>query len=773
MSGVPHSRTFVLAVLGLVGLAGLARGETPPQKGDRERGRTVQVPPVVEWSTPEGGVRPERGGTWTFAAPPRGGDSGTSDRESTSPHQVVFLLDVSASMPSVHGGRFDEVVDDVRRRAREMIEPYRETDLLEISLYRFGDLRETDGGQWVPHVREFREGRDVGPEAALSVLDEYFTADRDVYEDDYTYVAASVYEAIRRELELSDRPTPVSIPSDAPAISVLAFTDTGNEQLGGGESHRAGRDYDHEPYSRWLEKHRRRHQLQYYHWNLETESYPELPGEGKIVYSARWPDAGRVETLNRGAAVRDRERELDVTRTVTLTPELLSSDPGDAAVCSERDERERVDLPRRPLDVSLTGLPTFNIGAVESYAAGKHPVRFPRDELCSQLAAAYADSEFRLPRRDGELQRLGYVEVVDEARYTMAFGADGTRADAPLPDLSADRLHRYDRRAREYFLEAPELEEADVEVSWSGRVLREGESLPDPSGLYALDAEGVEPGLEVETAAGQRVELRVPGRRQRWWTMGRDFPFAPGNYEVELCATPKVSDAPDEDYGLVFDCDGCDKPTGEGERSVCARIRTTVRERPIAWWWIALAGALISIVLWAVFRWIRSPKFPDGLVITVEHAGPDDSAPIRYEKTVKPSAFGSAKLGNTVDLAVQRFLRRPYFVLVYENADPTFHQTPPLEYEGYAAAFAVQRVVGTAEINVWICHVDDEFAEVTLEESRGPARRVEPVGSFLDLSDKKLHRVGVSKLIDREFVVRLHRPEGAAVEVTFWRASEP
>lgn len=198
-----------------VALLWASTGRATPPEGNGES-EVLQIPPVVEREGPDGDVHPERGGAWKYRAPRRLSSRGESKEEDRkTKHQVVFLLDISKSMPAIHGSAFDRVLSEVEERARKVLRPYRGTGLIEVSFFRFGDLRENDDGDWEPHVRPSGDGVDLSADEALSRMDEFFTEDSSDYRDEYTYVAASVYETTAHELEVPIT-TDESIPDSAP-----------------------------------------------------------------------------------------------------------------------------------------------------------------------------------------------------------------------------------------------------------------------------------------------------------------------------------------------------------------------------------------------------------------------------------------------------------------------------------------------------------------------------------------------------------------------------
>ncbi|GEM_PF-6167868 len=572
-------------------------------------------------------------------------------------HEVAFLLDVSCSMPNVTWGAgtsFEQVTSTVRDKARSVLLPYQDTDLLSITFYEFGDLEEDPSGAWVAMLRAVSGGEALSAREAIDFVDGFFPTDRSHYADDYTYVARSVYEVARRELALGGdaADAPVAIPDDARPLTVLVFTDAGDLSAGGGgESHARDRDYDHATWQAWLDEHVDGNQLEYLNWDLSAKGAGFLAAADHRIYNARWgqPSKAGVFDVERAAAG---ETALKVHPTFQLVPRLTMPPADREHVCSPRRDgpvaasaparietlaevrwtgprgrTERVpwtlEAPGRPLmgtgdDAYLpaTSLPlrivqpSLLLGDLSGYALGFHRIAFSERELCDALTGQYPHSTVVLPLDEGQVAPIAEVELVSRNLYDFVLEAAAGSPTAPWPALVADRAHVFPLVERGVSVSPVRDDTPPAQVTWTARVQHAGQDLPAPEDFLAF-ADG---SARLSTPAGATVTLRMPHADQSWWRFGRGFAYAPGDYTVQLCARVDVQQPDGEPYALSVSCPACVEVLDQ-DAGVCAASTVTVEPRPIAWWTL-IATALVTIVTaWASLRWIHRKRFDSDLSI--------------------------------------------------------------------------------------------------------------------------------------------------------------
>lgn len=155
-------------------------------------------------------------------------------------HKVIFFLDVSQSMCKHLGD--DVKVDQLRTQAKTVLADSSEMGSVNVSFYKYGDMT-LDAGEFVPNIRTMKEN--VSPQEGIQYIDEFFqyagdNCRKDVYPDNWTYVASSVRYLLDKKLDLpsslcderwhryNDEDNPV------PNIILFGITDNGFES--GGES---------------------------------------------------------------------------------------------------------------------------------------------------------------------------------------------------------------------------------------------------------------------------------------------------------------------------------------------------------------------------------------------------------------------------------------------------------------------------------------------------------------------------------------------------------
>lgn len=578
-------------------------------------------------------------------------------------HEVAFLLDVSCSMPNVtwsDGTTFEQVTAKVRDKARSVLLPYQDTDLLSITFYEFGDLVQDEDGQWVAKVRVSSGGEALNAAQAIDFVGGFFPTDRKHYADGYTYVARSVYDVARRELALSGDPAaaPVAIPDDARPLTILVFTDAGDQASGGGgESHARDRSYDHATWQGWLDEHVDGNQLEYLNWDLSASGVGFLAAADHRIYNARWgqPSKGGVFDVERTAAGAtplsvhptmrlvsrltmppdDREhvctprRDGPIAASPAATVDVLAEVRWQAGEGPARTERIpwKLEAPARPLEgagddayLPAMSLPlritnaTLQLGDLSGYALGHHPIAFAERELCDALTGQYPHSTVVLPVADDEVAPIAEVELVSKNLYDFVIESREGSPTATWPDLVANRSHVFPMHTRSYALSAVREETPPAQVTWTTRVLKDGEDLPDPSAF--LGVPDVSEGRRLEVPAGATVTLNTPGTEQPWWRFGRAFPYEAGTYEVQMCGRVAVSQPDDEPFTVAVSCPTCDEArVSAQDAGACIASTLTVQPRPVSWWAIALTTAAILFALWFSYRWMSRKRFEEGLTI--------------------------------------------------------------------------------------------------------------------------------------------------------------
>jgi hypothetical protein len=660
----------------------------------------IAVPPVLEVTRPDGTQSRERSGFWRYQVPAL--DVEPAAEAGSARRQIIFLLDVSASMPQVHGrkGSFSEVVAEVVRRAGDLLRPYEHSSAFEVSFYRFGDLRQRSDGTWVPHVTPVEGAIDVSVAQALPILQTFVPTNPAEYDERYTYVAASVHEALRRELGLSEDPR-AGIPPDSPPVAVFAFTDAGEVGLGGGESHARGRTFASAPYRAWLDQHSRSLQVEYHYWNLAELDSAVLQPPASATYLVSWGQGGRVDSVNVRGDVVGLTRSLEVAPLLRLTPALSLPDLAQRTVCRAAAAESAHGPAGTVVDLSLIGPATFKLGDLSTYAAGQHAVLLDSDVLCAELTRVYPNSTFVLPGSQDRIEQLGFVDVVEYPHYAFSLRGEGIAADHPLEPLTADRFHVYSTSERGLVVDAPAHDGLEAMVRWSLEVEHldssNGPQAVDPAAGLATLAHNADRGQILTTRAGELVDLKLPGFEQSWVPIvGKRVESGHGKYQALVCARVDLVTTPDPVYTSALECPKCrissEGRSGSNER--CVTVAFELAERPAWWGTVAAATLAVLAALWALVRYLSHPAPAHGLVVRLRTPRGWQTSELRCPPV---SLTGIAK----------RFRGTPAFLSIYANGvlrfsfeDPRLAREPGSEANETTslgqAPLAILRVRGSA-----------------------------------------------------------------------------
>ena len=649
------------------------------------------------------------------------GEAGVSADEPAAEREVIFLLDVSASMPFKLGDgpdqadSFDEVISRASARARAMLEPYRSEPGIRVSFYRFGDIVEDERRGWRPDLRVDRENLAVGE--AITYLDDFFLPERDEkghknYTDNWTYVAASVYELASRRLGLEGPCAPVKPAEDKPLLTLFALTDVGKE--GGGEdAPTCQQDPDRCRWAEesdkriaWLARSQLANVLSYTHWDMGNDNVVLIPPD-EAVYRVSWVGKKKGQfnlsdpSLDLNQSVGGFEPHLRMVpeaaqpteefsdnfgelicrprRTGRLASSPASSFPLDVEIAwNARDGAElselldglKIRLPAREVVPGKTGpmirldtlrasidgnLELFIPGdALDRLELGDHSLRMTSESLCDALTRSYPNSTFLLPPDLGHeddplvgdcltpppldhepydlapLASIGLAEREVLPVYTFKVRAEGIQVDAPVR-FSMDRWWRANPvQTREIVVSPlPPPNPPEYAISYQVELTRDGEPLDH--GFDDVMSFGGRRTRVDDVEAGRRVELEMPGRPQRWWTLGGSFPSGkrPGTYQAQLCIEPRVE--VEGGYEIQLVCEGCEGFEQAGLERGCITIPVEIGRRPVfSWWRIAILTMLAVIVAFVVLRWHFRKRFPPDLVV-----GTNECC-LRYEHEENP-----------------------------------------------------------------------------------------------------------------------------------------
>lgn len=587
------------------------------------------------------------------------------------------------------------------------VEKYGDTD---VSFYVFGNrdnLRPLSG-----------DTLDMDPGRARARLGELFDTRPATFDQDYTYIAYSIFQLVKRELGLPQSFGPKDdIPEDAKLLNVFVFTD-GDEDF---DSH-----FDNSPYSEWLRRNERRLQIRWQIWRLFPRTDAERaardaqfapPAADRVEYSVHFGVPSVAYSFSTQEPPADRTVDLEVPRLVRLVPSLtggeaLAATAGGAACTAATlgpvqaapatrllvqsgiewpshaaaTPEWAISAPAREVveTISPMGLPQrqFARGVLRLLierptraviepigAAGSYAVRLNQKELCDELQRAYPNSTFVFPStgRDA-IPPLGYVQVDNMPTFTFVLATrEAVRPNDSLPALVADRFRRYRQASRTFRVTAPKQLQGAIEATVLVR--RGGATLQSPQIVSLTGAR--RSGGSISVPFGDWFTLALPAEPQSAWKriLHLGFDEQPGDYELTLRIRPRIASAPPPPWKIRFQCENCDP----------ARVRTDGQELaismpfrigaiPMSWLEILGIALLIIFIAWALVQWWTRPQFERGFVIGTIEGGYADLR----------DAHGSGLRGK---LAL--FWRRPVYVelmpggktVVYR--DPFIDRTPP------------------------------------------------------------------------------------------------
>ena len=266
---------------------------------------------------------------------------------------------------------------------------------------------------------------------------------------------------------------------------------------------------------------------------------------------------------------------------------------------------------------------------------GAHTLHLERESLCEALQDAYPDSTFRLPPDLGvaaggasgcaapprsppgglSLASIATVTLADREvvnSYAFDVSAEGGAVNAPV-HLGVDRWWRATGDVKRLFRVSPRGS-APPAWSWSARVevLRDGKVLDHFGDVAAFDGSNLLEGLQPSGVA----PLSFPGKEQRWWRLGGDFPVGEdgGALEARVCFSVDAKDP--KPHEVTFRAQSGEGLESDGAGSACLTLPVAVEERPVAAWWrIAGVSAAAFFVLWALLRWALRPRFPAAFTV--------------------------------------------------------------------------------------------------------------------------------------------------------------
>jgi hypothetical protein len=293
---------------------------------------------------------------------------------------------------------------------------------------------------------------------------------------------------------------------------------------------------------------------------------------------------------------------------------------------------QRADLEGRlKLFLPLPGVGTF----VEPNGSSSHALRMDRDSLCEVLQDAYPGSTFRLPPDTSAAENgctvpppppggyallpVAQVSLVDrEVVNTYEFGvsAEG-RAPVAGVSLGVDRWWRATGGETRTFRIVPL---GSVPAGWtytsSVTIMDAGRPLEAFSDVASFGGPTSSEGAPDGAAQSVTTALSFPGRAQRWFLMGTDFPNGADTRDLSarVCFDVRVPDPKKHEVSLkCADCGSFERVEGAG---TCLTVPVHVDGRPIwAWWRIAAATLATIFALWAAFRWWTRPRFPPAFTV--------------------------------------------------------------------------------------------------------------------------------------------------------------
>jgi hypothetical protein len=274
----------------------------------------------------------------------------------------------------------------------------------------------------------------------------------------------------------------------------------------------------------------------------------------------------------------------------------------------------------------------------EGKTSGMHKLLPNRDTLCEVLQDAYPDSTFRFPPDAPSvggtadlcaapapaplggypLAPFATVSLVDRdvvTHYPFQIVADGGAPDAGV-SLGVDRWWRATGGLTRTLRMGPH---GRTPPGWTVKsdltVLRDGKPL-DEYGDVASFAGNFHTEASSTDANDLPLQVSLPGRGQRWWRMGADFPIgsASGELQARICFDVQVNDPKVHDVSIS--CPSCTAEDSLAGAGNCIFVPVHVDSRPFGAVWriVALASAVL-LSLWVAHRWLTRPRFPNRFTV--------------------------------------------------------------------------------------------------------------------------------------------------------------
>lgn len=270
-----------------------------------------------------------------------------------------------------------------------------------------------------------------------------------------------------------------------------------------------------------------------------------------------------------------------------------------------------------------------------SLAMGSHTLQLERESLCEALQDAYPDSTFRLPPDLGataagtsgcaapprsppgglSLASIATVSLADREvvnSYAFDVSAEGGAVNAPVR-LGVDRWWRATGDVKRLFRVSPRGA-APPAWSWSARVdvLRDGKVLDQFGDVAAFDGSNLLEGLQPSGVA----PLSFPGKVQRWWRLGGDFPVGEdgGALEARVCFSVDAEDP--QPHEVTLGTQSGEGLGSDGAASACLTVPVEVEKRPLgSWWRVGALSAFVALMVWVAQRWMFRARFPPGFTV--------------------------------------------------------------------------------------------------------------------------------------------------------------
>ncbi len=582
--------------------------------------------------------------------------------------KIVFLIDRSKSMYSTFNGdrtprrqTFEAETAAARATAERICQEVEQYGDTAVSLWVFGDRN-----------RLHPLGNDtisMTVPAARARLPELFTTDHNAYDQNWTYIAHSIFELVKRELDLPPSFSPKdNIPADAKLVNVFVFTD-------GDEDFDPAEHFDNSPYDEWLRNNERTLQIRWQKWKLFPRNDAELkartdqyapPAADRVVYSVHFGVPATAFSFSALEPPATRTVDLEVPRLIRIIPALsgdslqggavaalpqcaatsfgaVQGSAGGRMLVQSGIEWPRgtaattewaIEAPPRPLATGVnpaTGLPQAQLGrgvlrlliggatrgVIDPTAPeGAYPVRLNREELCDELRRSYPNSSFVFAADEKQqIPPVGYIRVDRIPTYTLLLTVqEATRPNGELDALIADRFLRYRRPTRTYRLTAPPGVQGEVEATVLAR--QQGKPLASSADIVRLQSIKSSGG-DITVPFGEQFTLAVPAEPQKLWAVfGLGFRRPKGDYELTLRLRPTIAKAPDPQYRTRIVCENCDPARIHADaQEAILTIPFRILPPPVSWLVILLIAALVISVIRVVWRWHSRREFPRGMVV--------------------------------------------------------------------------------------------------------------------------------------------------------------